>query len=78
MNEVESVYDASLSEPTQLEIDCAVFKAWTQGIKGQTQNKQRDEIGKYIRLNSDPQRSPLLVLSDLSCSPLQSLSWCRL
>lgn len=72
MNEVESVYDASLSEPTQLEIDCAVFKAWTQGIKGQHDTKKQKPMiqksGKYMMINSD------LLLSCVLSDPLVPLS----
>jgi len=35
MNEVVTVLDAGVSEPPQLDIEADVFKAWTQGIKGQ-------------------------------------------
>jgi hypothetical protein len=38
MNEVSSVYDSFVCDPTQL-IEENVFEAWTRGIKGKQKSK---------------------------------------
>lgn len=49
MSEVERVFDACAAEPTQLDIDCDVFKAWTQGVKGQwTDREGRQHDGRKM------------------------------
>jgi hypothetical protein len=78
MSDVECVFDAWAAEPTQLDIDIDVFKAWTQGVKGERKEKGGEgRRGKKERTNDDSSRTLDRCVGCCLILP-QCLSWLRL